>query len=378
MTYQQTFEPEWAADEAAATARRRLTAERCRLMESALAASGFRRGSLYWIVGVMLAKISDGWQTFSRELALLSDDAEFRAASGSSESRHRKRSMRRCLAELEAAGLLTHRYVTHRTPRRTRTPSVVEIQWDRRRLDAIIDGIEPPDPTVTDAGQMEDKTGTEVVTKPGQNRDRSCDKTGTKPGQNANHSLYAPYPIPKEPSPPPGEAAAACEFKTCQPQGASPDCFAGEEAELRGRHSQAELGNDELTPEEVVCVFLRLGVVRAAPLVQAAIDRGCSLRSLVAISRWYERSQRLNPRRWRDPPTVLMIRLEKSHPKLPAWSAWIPGEPPPRRRVQPRSRSPDEFAAARLRARESVAEELPMAEQLKRAMHVGRTSQSVE
>jgi hypothetical protein len=82
----------------------------------------------------------------------------------------------------------------------------------------------------------------------------------------------------------------------------------------------------EVSQGAVVSAFLKLGVGRATTLVAEAIQRGCDTRSLMAIVRWYERSQRLNRQRWKKPATVLMLRLESAQPGVAAWLGWIPGE----------------------------------------------------
>jgi hypothetical protein len=82
------------------------------------------------------------------------------------------------------------------------------------------------------------------------------------------------------------------------------------------------------TQGEVVSVFLRLGVGRAMTLVADAIARGCDTRSLLAIARWYDRSQRRWPTRWTKPATVLMLRLTAAQPGVPSWLGWIPGTRP--------------------------------------------------
>jgi hypothetical protein len=81
----------------------------------------------------------------------------------------------------------------------------------------------------------------------------------------------------------------------------------------------------EVSQGAVVSVFLKLGVGRATTLVALALQRGCDTRSLLAIARWYERSQRHNPTRWQKPSTVLMLRLADAQPGVPAWMGWIPG-----------------------------------------------------
>jgi hypothetical protein len=80
-----------------------------------------------------------------------------------------------------------------------------------------------------------------------------------------------------------------------------------------------------VTQGAAVSAFSRLGVGRATTLVAQAIARGCDTRSLVAIARWYQRSQRRWPKRWQKPSTVLMLRLADAQPGLPAWLGWIPG-----------------------------------------------------
>lgn len=80
-----------------------------------------------------------------------------------------------------------------------------------------------------------------------------------------------------------------------------------------------------VTQGEVVGVFLRLGVRKASTLVAEAIDRGCDTRSLMAIAKWFQRSQRRHPKRWQKPDVVLMVRLGNAHPNVPPWLGWTPG-----------------------------------------------------
>ena len=91
-------------------------------------------------------------------------------------------------------------------------------------------------------------------------------------------------------------------------------------------------GKSDTRMGAVVRVFLDLGVVKASTLVAQAIDRGMSPRDLLAIARWFERSQRKNPHRWAKPSTVLMLRLAAAAPGLPAHCGWIPGRLPQRPR----------------------------------------------
>ncbi|QDV23560.1 hypothetical protein [Aureliella helgolandensis] len=115
-----------------------------------------------------------------------------------------------------------------------------------------------------------------------------------------------------------------------------------------------------LTEGEVVSVFLNLGVLRAATLVAQALGRGCDTRSLKAIARWYERSQRRHPTRWRKPSSVLMIRLTAAWPTVPAWKCWTPGEPPRRHSAIDR----DDFQQRKVRARQDALSGPSMSELL--------------
>jgi hypothetical protein len=81
----------------------------------------------------------------------------------------------------------------------------------------------------------------------------------------------------------------------------------------------------DVSEREVVCAFLKLGVRKATTLVAEALQRGCDTRSLIAIVRWFERSQRKNPERWQKPDVVLMARLTAAHPEIPTSLGWIPG-----------------------------------------------------
>jgi DNA-binding MarR family transcriptional regulator len=84
----------------------------------------------------------------------------------------------------------------------------------------------------------------------------------------------------------------------------------------------------DATIREVEEVFLNLEIGMAKTLVAAAIARGCSTNSLIAIVRWWQRSQRRWPSRWLKPKSVLKIRLETATPNVPAHRGWIPGERP--------------------------------------------------
>ncbi len=124
----------------------------------------------------------------------------------------------------------------------------------------------------------------------------------------------------------------------------------------------------QISQGAVVCAFLDLGVGKATTLVAEALDRGCDTRSLLAIARWFERSQRRHPTRWDKPGTVLMLRLTAALPGLPAWKGWIPGTPPPRhsRRRHSADRVRAEREQQQAEARRLAAEEPSLAEQLKR------------
>jgi DNA-binding transcriptional ArsR family regulator len=84
----------------------------------------------------------------------------------------------------------------------------------------------------------------------------------------------------------------------------------------------------DATIREVEEVFQNLEIGTAPTLVAAAIARGCSTNSLIAIVRWWQRSQRRWPSRWLKPKSVLKIRLETATPNVPAYRGWIPGERP--------------------------------------------------
>jgi hypothetical protein len=89
--------------------------------------------------------------------------------------------------------------------------------------------------------------------------------------------------------------------------------------------------------DQVGEVFFNLGIGTATTLVAAAIARGCAPRSLIAIARWYVRSQCNWPARWKKPTSVLKIRLEAATPNLPAHRGWIEGDRPKTRRpVRPK------------------------------------------
>lgn len=112
---------------------------------------------------------------------------------------------------------------------------------------------------------------------------------------------------------------------------------------------------------------MRLGVGVATQLIATAIARGCDTRSLMALARWYERSQRQWPRRWAKPSTVLMIRLQRASPRLPAWAGWIPGSRDKPVRSRPHRPVIDRQALElrRLQCRELVAAGPSMVEMLR-------------
>jgi hypothetical protein len=85
---------------------------------------------------------------------------------------------------------------------------------------------------------------------------------------------------------------------------------------------------NSVSVEAVEVAFERLGVGIAGLLISQALDRGCTLRSLLAITHWFVRSLRANPARWKRPASVLMVRLKRAKPGVPAWMGWIPGEQP--------------------------------------------------
>lgn len=84
----------------------------------------------------------------------------------------------------------------------------------------------------------------------------------------------------------------------------------------------------EVSFEEIVSLCSNHGVGSAERLITSALSRGCSLRSIKAIIRWFELYRRKQSDRWRKPASVLMIRIQNSTPGVPAWKGWIPGSQP--------------------------------------------------
>lgn len=275
-TTQSTMEPAWLEYDNEARARTLFARERIALMEEALAVQGLSPGSLTYRVAVFLAKVARHWAPVQKSWAQLAND---KAITPDSENlAHRKRSIRRVLEELQDAGLIEE-YSTSETKRRS---VVVKISLSKTRLENI---------ARHRYGQV-DETVDEHV---GENMDVHVDTTMD---EHADETMDPILPH--------------------NPQSSS-------------HHSRRAV-----TEGEVVWEFKRLNVRTASKLVPAALERGCTLRNLLAIVRWYERSQRANPKHWNTPENVLFGRLKDAEPKIAAWKLWPDGlaRPKPPKRPQ--------------------------------------------
>jgi len=291
-TQDRPLERIWVEEETTERTRRYMTAQRCQLMEAALERVGFARDTIYGRVAVLLAKLAVDWQPVQRELGRLASDREI--ASGSQSLKTQKDVVRRALKELAAWGVIAIDKLEGAKRRRTKAEVIYSVRMCPRVLKKLADGHEPePVEIATDQRQRERQDSDN-------GSDNTCDRPATTAAtdqrqyvrQDSKHSLYKPLTHkPKETLPPP-------------PQG------------NRGRRRAAA------EADEVVLKFLELGVARAHRLVHAALDRGCSTRHLLAIAKWGERMFRLDPRRYRKPASVLMIRLEAAMPKLSPWKGW--------------------------------------------------------
>lgn len=282
----------WVEEETTERTRRYMTAKRCELMESALDRVGFARDTIYGRVAVLLAKLAVDWQPVERELGRLASDREI--CSGSKSLKAKKDVVRRALKELAAWGVIAIEKLEGAKRRRTKAEVIYSIRMCPRVLKKLSDGHEP-EPVEIATDQLQDSDN-----ESNNESDNTCDRPATTGAtdqrqyvrQDSKHSLYKPLTHkPKKPLPPP-------------PQGNRGQPRAAAEA------------------DEVVLKFLELGVARAQRLVQAAIERGCSTRHLLAIAKWGERIFRLDPRRYRKPASILMIRLEAAMPRLSPWKGW--------------------------------------------------------
>lgn len=274
--FQMTWMGQWASDDAELHARKMIAFERAQLMENTLEAVGFT--GLCYRLGVMLAKIARNWEPIVRELSDVADDRELQI--NSTNAKNRRDVVRRALGELQKWGLLKYRTVPGTNRRRTRPTSRIEIKMDPRQLARLAEGdalIEDTNQQSSNCSYKEHHEATSRV------------EEQTQPEQPTNHR-------PSRPS----------EKK-------------------------------EVSEGEVVRAYLELGVRQAMEYVPAAAGRGCSMRDLLAIARWFERSQRRHPTRWDKPATILAMRLSKSVPGVPAWMGWTQGHPPPRSREKPKS-----------------------------------------
>lgn len=191
--------------------RRRLTRERCELVESALEAIGIARGTSYWSVALLVARVSEGWRPLVRSLDELAADSAIETTSDCPASR--KRIVRRALNELQLWGLLEYSTSTGSTRRRTRPQSVLTITLDRATIVREATG-ETENSAANLAPPAEhrdrDKPRTDPGQRGGQTPDNAADKVRTNPGhfdgQTAAPSSYSPL-LPKAPSP--WDAAAA-------------------------------------------------------------------------------------------------------------------------------------------------------------------------
>lgn len=137
------------------------------------------------------------------------------------------------------------------------------------------------------------------------------------------------------------------------------------------RTSDGTTCRDRLTKDveirEVEEVFLNLGIGTASTLNAAAIARGCATRSLIAIARWWQRSERCWPDRWQKPKSVLKIRLETATPNIPAVRGWIPGTRPAKPvQAKPKRDPHRSLAEAQQNRRAFIATGESMVEQLKK------------
>ncbi len=135
-------------------------------------------------------------------------------------------------------------------------------------------------------------------------------------------------------------------------------------SDTAGGVSTATRSRPPLSVEEVVVMFVRLGVRTAATLVGDALDAGCDTRSLAAIARWFERSQRANQHKWRKADAVLYVRLKNALPGVRAWEGWPDGLARPKAKPKPQ----ENFALVRTaRRREYASDGLSAAEMFRKA-----------
>lgn len=333
------------ADRAAAerlrerAARNALIRERILQSQAAAEMLGIRRGSTAWLLIGLTAKIA-GWEMLKTTKRELAEDADV----GCSLS-----ALKYAIARLEASGLVK-RYALAATTYTGKAESIgVALQLDRVRIQSLADEARggsqvrerqsytievqriPPEECQEQACIEAPQVEFDRVVDPVKDRVKEGVKDPVKDPVKegvkvAKHSLYA-FLDSQSPNLPP-------------PQEASPRAV--------------PLG-------VVVCAFGDLGVGQASLLVRRAIARGCTPRELLAIARWFVRSQRLNPHRWRKPASALLARLHAAEPGLPAWKGWIPGESPRRRVRRP---DPAAFLARRQQARRIASDGPTMAEML--------------
>jgi hypothetical protein len=298
------MEPGWIEHETEQRARSTLAYQRCNLMEAALRNVGFSPKTQAWALAVMVAKISHGWQPLIRDIAIIANDAEFRKVT-KAKSENRDHAVRRALRELQKWGIMEATSSAGAPRRRTRPTTVLTIVVDPKVLAELASGATETPEIRTTGGQ-----------RPDIEPDIEADKERTKSGQIAIRSICIPLsPNPKAPPP---------------------------------NHSKPGI-----TLGEVEEKFISLEVGIAPALVRTAITRGSTHRQLMAIAKWFERSQRHFPERWKIPSAVLKTRLENARPGVPAARGWIPGNLKPQTERKPKSSFPGErFKAERLAAQQ--------------------------
>jgi hypothetical protein len=167
----------------------------------------------------------------------------------------------------------------------------------------------------------------------------------------------------QRPTPPPQKTNS----DTCGLQSA-PDTFGGQRfaQEPETKPSAATQSTAACSKGEVEALFSNANVRTATGLIDDALRRGCSLRSLEAIYRWFERSQKANPKHWRVPENVLYMRLKNAAPGVAAWRCWPGGLA--RRKSKPAPRPQSDFRRVKAQRQREYVEGPTMAELYEQAM----------
>lgn len=260
---QETFEPAWIESENEERARRQLTAERCRRMESALLDIGFDRGSLAWRLAVLVAKVGIGWTPVTRTLEQLAIDPDIEPAFKTCELEHRKRNLRRVMADLEDEGLLC--YESQKPRGRGRSKTYVLQALPSLPTSDIKSDINPD--------IKSDKPRTNVGHQPGHQVGQTSDIA-------AQNIILARAPFPKNPSyPPPPLAEAAAEVLE----------ISEEDPEVRAACQAADVRH----PRSLVREANAAGVTRERLLdwcriveLEPRLDGGGAIRAMIRDGDW--------------------------------------------------------------------------------------------